>query len=214
MTLRDDLRAHLIATSVSDAAHDVAHTDRVWTNAQVIAAGETPCDMTVLLAACYFHDLINLAKNSPDRAQASKISTEAAEPVLLELGLTDNQTANACHAITAHSFSANIPPTTIEAKILQDADRIEALGAIGIARCFATTGVLGGGLFHGLDPFGIDRTLNDKAYAVDHFKIKLLRLPDAMQTASGRALAQTRADVLRGFLDQLAVELDVPISGW
>jgi len=212
--LRDRMRARLVTISVGDAAHDVAHTDRVWANAQVIAAGEIPCDMTVLLAACYFHDLVTLPKNSPDRAQASAMSADAAKPILLELGLTDNQTANACHAITAHSFSANILPTTAEAKILQDADRIEALGAIGIARCFATTGVMGGGLFHGLDPFGQDRDLDDKAYAVDHFRLKLLRLPDMMQTASGRALAATRANVLRGFLDQLAVELDAPISGW
>ena len=214
MILRDRMRARLVTISVDDAAHDVAHSDRVWANAQVIVVGEIPCDMTVLLAACYFHDLVTLPKNSPDRAQASAMSADAAKPILLELGLTDDQTANACHAITAHSFSANILPTTIEAKILQDADRIEALGAIGIARCFATTGVLGGGLFHSLDPFGADRLLNDKAYAVDHFKIKLLGLPDTMQTASGRALAQFRAGVLRDYLDQLAVELDVPVSGW
>lgn len=214
MTLRDRLRAHLVATSIPDAAHDVAHTDRVWANAQVIAAGEMPCDMTVLLAACYFHDLVTLPKDSSDRALASAMSAGATKPVLLELGLTYDQITKACHAITAHSFSANIVPTTAEAKILQDADRIEALGAIGIARCFATTGVMGGGLFHGLDPFGKGRDLDDKAYAVDHFKLKLLLLPDTMQTASGRALAKTRADVLRGFLDQLAIELGVPVSGW
>lgn len=214
MILRDELRAHLVATSVADAAHDVAHTDRVWANAQVIAAGEIPCDITVLLAACYFHDLVTLPKDSSNRALASAMSADAAKPVLQELGLTDDQIVNACHAIRAHSFSANVMPTTAEAKILQDADRIEALGAIGIARCFATTGVMGGGLFHGLDPFGKDRDLDDKAHAVDHFKLKLLLLPNTMQTASGRALAKTRADVLRGFLDQLAIELGVPVSGW
>jgi len=197
-----------------DAAHDLAHADRVWTNAQMVADGEAPCDMIVLLAACYFHDLVTLPKDNPDRAHASAMSAQAAAPVLRELGLSDDQIANACHAIAAHSFSANIPPETLEAKILQDADRIEALGAIGIARCFATTGVLGGALFHGLDPFGIDRPLNDKAYAVDHFKIKLLRLPETMQTESGRNLATNRANVLRDFLDQLASELDVPASGW
>ena len=197
-----------------DAAHDVAHTDRVWANAQIIAANETACDMTVLLAACYFHDLVTLPKNSPDRANASALSADAARPVLTKLGLTAAQVTNACHAIAAHSFSANIPPKTVEARILQDADRIEALGAIGIARCFATTGVLGGALFHGLDPFGTSRGLNDKAYAVDHFKIKLLGLPDTMQTPSGRLLAMDRANVLRDFLDQLASELDVPVSDW
>jgi len=214
MTLRDALRDHLIATSDGDAAHDVAHTDRVWANAQSIADGEAPVDMTVLLAACYFHDLVTLPKDSPDRARASALSADAAAPVLATLGLSPAQIDSARHAITAHSFSARIPPETLAAKILQDADRIEALGAIGIARCFATTGVLGGALFHGLDPFGTNRDLNDKAYAVDHFKIKLLRLPDTMQTASGRKLAQARAGVLRDFLDQLALELDVPVSGW
>lgn len=214
MSLRRALRAHLIASGAGDAAHDVAHTDRVWANTQVIADGEAPCDMTVLLAACYFHDLVTLPKDSPDRARASALSAEAAAPVLRTLGLTETQIANTCHAITAHSFSANIMPETLEAKILQDADRIEALGAIGIARCFATTGVLGGALFHGLDPFGKGRPLNDKAYAVDHFRIKLLKLPATMQTASGRNLAEDRANVLRDFLDQLASELDVPASGW
>lgn len=214
MTLRDDLRSHLIAFNLGNTAHDVTHSDRVWANAQAITAGEVPCDMKVLLAACYFHDLITLAKNSPDRALASQMSADAAKPILLNFGLTNTQTKNACHAITAHSFSTCIQPQTIEAKILQDADRIDALGAIGIARCFATAGVLGSELFHKLDPFGSKRPLNDKAYAVDHFKIKLLSLPHTMHTTSGRTLAQTRANVLRNFLNQLAVELDMPVSEW
>ena len=214
MTLRANLRALLSEQTAGDAAHDVAHTDRVWANAQVIASGEPACDMTVLLAACYLHDLVTLPKDSPERARASALSAQAARLPLAALGLCDDQINAACHAIEAHSFSANIMPQTLEAKILQDADRIEALGAIGIARCFATTGVLGGALFHGLDPFGKSRPLNDKAYAVDHFKVKLLRLPDTMQTTSGRNLAEDRANVLRDFLDQLASELDVPASGW
>ena len=73
---------------------------------------------------------------------------------------------------------------------------------------------MGGGLFHGLDPFGLDRRLDDKAYAVDHFKIKLLNLPATMQTTTGCKLAEDRANVLRDFLDQLATELDVAVSGW
>ncbi len=214
MMLRTALRAYLSATGGGDAAHDVSHTDRVWANAQVISGGEMPCDMTVLLAACYLHDLVSLPKDSPERAGASALSAQAARPVLAGLGLSDAQIIAACHAIEAHSFSANITPETLEAKVLQDADRIEALGAIGIARCFATTGVLGGALFHGVDPFGTARPLNDKAYAVDHFKTKLLGLPETMQTKTGKMLAEDRANVLRDFLDQLASELDVSASGW
>lgn len=214
MMLRTALRAYLDAIGGGDAAHDIAHTDRVWANAQIISDGEAPCDVTALLAACYLHDLVSLPKDSPERARASAKSAQAARPVLAGLGLSNAQVTTACHAIEAHSFSANIVPETLEAKILQDADRIEALGAIGIARCFATTGVLGGALFHGIDPFGASRSLDDKAYAVDHFKIKLLGLPKTMQTKTGRMLADDRANVLRDFLDQLASELDVPASGW
>ncbi|WP_458792165.1 HD domain-containing protein [Yoonia sp. MH D7] len=192
----------------------MSHTDRVWANAKVISGGEEPCDMAVLLASCYLHDLVSVPKDSPERTRASRLSAQAARPALAGFGLTDQQINATCHAIEAHSFSANITPETLEAKVLQDADRIEALGAIGIARCFATTGVLGGALFHGGDPFGTARPLNEKAYAVDHFKVKLLGLPATMQTKTGRMLAQDRANVLRDFLDQLASELDVSASGW
>ncbi|MGK7489577.1 HD domain-containing protein, partial [Salmonella enterica] len=70
--------------------------------------------------------------------------------------------AGICHAIEAHSFSAKIAPTTPEAKIVQDADRLEALGAIGLARVFAVSGALGVALFDADDPFADRRPLNDK----------------------------------------------------
>lgn len=98
------------------------------------------------------------------------------------------------HAIEAHSFSAKISPTTIEAKIVQDADRLEALGAIGLARVFAVSGALGVALFDAEDPFAQRRVLDDRQYALDHFQTKLLQLPLTMQTNHGRYLAQHNAD--------------------
>ncbi|MFA9353024.1 hydrolase, partial [Escherichia coli] len=76
--------------------------------------------------------------------------------------------------IEAHSFSAKIAPETLEAKIVQDADRLEALGAIGLARVFAVSGALGVALFDAEDPFARQRGLDDKQYALDHFQTKLL----------------------------------------
>jgi uncharacterized protein len=212
--LQKALRAHLLDAANSDSAHDVGHTDRVWANSQRIASDEVACDMIVLLAACYLHDLVTLPKNDPQRHLASQMSADAASPVLNELGYTQAQTLRIQHAIIAHSFSANVPPETIEAKVLQDADRIEALGAIGIARCFAVSGALGRPLFHSEDPFATERPLDDSTYAVDHFACKLLRLPDTMQTVGGRKLAQERANTMRQFLDDLAVELNVSVSNW
>ncbi|MCP5995663.1 HD domain-containing protein, partial [Klebsiella pneumoniae] len=74
------------------------------------------------------------------------------------------------HAIEAHSFSAGIAPQSLEAKIVQDADRLEALGAIGLARVFAVSGALGTALFDADDPFAGARALDDKAFALDHFQ--------------------------------------------
>ena len=202
--LKPHRRAALPATT--DSAHDPAHADRVYRNALTIT-GDTPVDADVLISACYLHDLVTLPKDHPDRHLASAMSASAAAPILRDLGLSAAQISATQHAITAHSYSANIPPETAEAKILQDADRIEALGAIGLARVFAVSGSLNRPLFHGTDPFAHHRPLDDQTYAVDHFFVKLLALPDTMQTDGGRALAQTRANVLRDYLTTLAAEL-------
>ena len=120
-----------------------------------------------------------------------------------EIRLDDEDIGNT----PAHSFSANIAPRTLEARALQDADRLEALGAIGLARVFSIAGQLGSSLFNGEDPFAKNRPLDDRRYAVDHFEVKLLRLPETMQTTAGRNMAEERADVMRSFLRSLASEL-------
>ena len=112
-----------------------------------------------------------------------------------------------CHAIAAHSFSAQIAPLTTEAKIVQDADRLEALGAIGLARVFAVSGALGVALFDAEDPLAQHRPLDDKRYALDHFQTKLLKLPQTMQTVRGKQLAQHNAQFLVEFMAKLSAEL-------
>ncbi|MDE1996297.1 MAG: HD domain-containing protein [Rhizobiaceae bacterium] len=191
----------------TDASHDINHARRVMRAALQIAATEGGGDEEVIIAAAYLHDWVNLPKNHPDRAHASRLSAEAARPILAALGFTSDRIEAACHVISAHSFSANIPPETLEARALQDADRLEALGAIGLARVFSIAGQLGNGLFDGEDPFAQRRPLDDRRYAIDHFEVKLLRLPETMQTAAGRAMAEERADVMRRFLRSLAQEL-------
>lgn len=200
--------AFLAHDDESDASHDINHARRVRRSALDIAAGEGGGDERVIIAAAYLHDWINLPKNHPDRARASTLAAEAARPILASLGFDDASVEATCHAIAAHSFSAGIAPETLEAKALQDADRLEALGAIGLARTFAIAGQLGTRLFDGEDPFATARPLDDRRYCVDHFAVKLLRLPETMQTAAGRKLADRRAAVLRRFLAELAEELD------
>ena len=178
-----------------DAAHDLCHFRRVWATAQKLAADDD-VDMLVILTACYFHDIVSLAKKETRRLLREEFVQFPAEKI-----------EAVCHAIAAHSFSAQIAPLTTEAKIVQDADRLEALGAIGLARLFAVSGALGLALFDGEDPFAQHRPLDDKRYALDHFQTKLLKLPQTMQTARGKQLAQHNAQFLVEFMAKLGAEL-------
>lgn len=211
--LRARLRAVVAQRMETDPAHDLAHLDRVWTNAQAIAGAQA--DIPVLLAACYLHDLVNLPKNDPNRLFASRRSAAESGPILAKLGFSDDQVQAAQHAIAAHSFSANIPPQTLEARILRDADRLDALGAIGIARTFSVSGALGRVLYDPADPFAEARPLDDLRYSIDHWKVKLLTLPDDMLTDAGKQIAQVRAGRMFQFLEDFAAEIGASIpNSW
>lgn len=203
--LRDQLRGIVQDQMALDSAHDLAHLDRVWMNAQNIADGAG--DVSVLMAASYLHDLVNLAKDDPNRALASRQSAGKAGPVLTSLGFSSEQIKAIQHAIEAHSFSAGIPPESFEAEVLRDADRLDSLGAIGIARTFLVAGALGLALYDPTDPFAQSRTLDDGMYSLDHWQVKLLKLPDGMITDMGRDLAQKRVKVMLQYLEDLSGEI-------
>lgn len=190
----------------SDAAHDLSHFHRVWAVARHILQQHPAADALVVLAACYLHDLVNLPKNHPQRTQASRMAATQARQLLADAGFPADKLAAVAHAIEAHSFSANIPPRSVEACIVQDADRMDALGAIGLARLFYTSGRMGGQLAHPENPLGTGRVLDDRAYALDHIAVKLEKLPDMMQTAAGRAMAAERLEWLLAFRQQFAEE--------
>ncbi|WP_270725101.1 HD domain-containing protein [Shimia sp. Alg240-R146] len=205
--LRAALRDVVLAHMAADAAHDLAHLDRVWANCQEIAAGEDAPDMRVLLAAAYLHDLVNLPKDNPQRDQASRMAAEQAAPILAGLGFADAEIKAIQHAIATHSFSAGLEPDSAEAYILRDADRLDALGAIGIARTFAVAGDLKLALYDPVDPFAERRALDDRAWALDHWPVKLFRLSEGMTTATGRVIAEKRVSQMRAFAKGLAAEI-------
>ncbi|OED41535.1 hydrolase [Endozoicomonas sp. (ex Bugula neritina AB1)] len=191
-----------------DASHDFSHFQRVWKTASQLVEHEADVNSLVVLAACYFHDIVVMPKNSPLRSKASTLAAEKTEECLYELGFPEELIDSVCHSVKAHSFSAGITPETIEAKIVQDADRMEALGAIGLARCFYTGGLLKQKLFDPQDPMAESRDLNDRQYSLDHFESKLLKLSGTMQTQAGKAMAEKNSNYLREFRAKLLRELD------
>jgi len=192
----------------ADAAHDISHIRRVVTNARRLTALED-ADALVTLTAAWLHDCVPIAKDDPRRSEGSRLAAEAAVEFLSGTSFRDDRLDAVHHAIEAHSFSAGIPARSLEAKVVQDADRLDSLGAIGIARCLLVGGRLGRNLASPDDPFCDSREPDDSLYTVDHFYAKLLKLPATMQTAAGREVAEQRAQVMRDYLDTLRAELDV-----
>lgn len=197
--LRDQMRD-------TDAAHDRAHVERVVNTARRLADDED-ASREIVIPAAWLHDCVVVPKNSPDRAHASQQAAKVARTFLSNAGYPEQWIAPIEHAIAAHSYSANIPPETTEAKVVQDADRLDALGAVGIARCFMVGGDLGHALYNPDDPFCEDRPPDDDAYSIDHFYAKLLNLPDTMKTDAGRKEAERRAQFMRSYLEELSSEI-------
>lgn len=195
------------ASAVSpDGAHDLAHIRRVWVNAFAIAAQEGGAD-EVLAASVLLHDCVAVEKNSPLRSQASRLAADRAVEILTGLGWASPQTEAVHHAIAAHSFSAGVPPNSLHARVLQDADRLDAIGMIGIARCFYTGGRMGSALYHPDDPLAAHRKLDDAAYALDHFRAKLFHLRDGFQTPTGAAMAAERHSRMAEFVAAFEAEI-------
>ncbi len=190
----------------NDGAHDASHLDRVWRSAEALLARHPEADALVVMAASYLHDLVNLPKDDPERAQASRRSAALARERLAQRGFPADRLDAVAHAIEAHSFSAAIPATTIEARIVQDADRLDALGAIGLARMFYVAGSMGRALAHPSDPLAESREPDDRAWTLDHIVVKLARLPEMMQTEAGRDMANERLGKLLVFRKEFAQE--------
>lgn len=193
----------------ADSAHDPAHLDRVVGMARCLAHLEG-ATMDVVVPAAWLHDCVAVPKDSPGRAEASTMAAAAASRFLKEQGYPKEWIPQIEHAIEAHSYSGAVAPKTREAKIVQDADRLDALGAVGLARCFMVGGALGQSFYDPEDPFCDNRTPDDTTYTVDHFYEKLLDLPDTMQTEAGRDEAARRASFMKTYLRQLAAEIGEP----
>jgi uncharacterized protein len=200
------LRGFVADQPGADPGHGPAHLERVVATALRLAA-EEGARPEVVLPAAWLHDCVHVAKDSPDRASASQLAAEHALRFLEAAGYPRDVLPDIRHAIEAHSYSAGIPPRTVEAKVVQDADRLDALGAIGLTRCIAVGAALGRPVYEPGDPFCRSRAPDDRGASVDHFYTKLLKLAGTMQTEAGRREAERRTDFLRAFLAQLESEI-------
>jgi len=200
------LRKHVkTMMAKNDPAHDFEHVLRVYANAERICKKEK-ADKKLVLTAALLHDIVSFPKSDPRSKTSSTKSAIKAKKILQKLLYSYEEIKIIINAIENHSFSKNKTPKTLEGKILQDADRLDALGAIGIARTFAVGGAENRSFYNSSDPFCLSRKPNDQEWTLDHFYKKLLVLESKMNTKSGKVEAKRRTKIIKKFLNDLKLE--------
>jgi uncharacterized protein len=190
-----------------DPAHDFCHVMRVYKNAELIGMRES-AEMEILLTAVLLHDLVVYPKGSAKSSKSADDSADIAEKLLQHYNYSENKIDRICYCIRTHGYSNKLIPSTIEGKILQDADRLDAIGAIGIARTFSVSGSENRSFYNASDPFcKSKRECDDKQWTLDHFQTKLLNLQNSMHTLTARELAKERTKFMKLFVEQLEREI-------
>jgi len=206
MNVINSLKQEVYNLMINDSAHDFDHIMRVFKNAQKICKKENAHEKLVL-SAVLLHDIVSYPKFDKRSKLSSIKSAEKSKKILKKFNFTKEEIQTISDAIRDHSFSRNKIPATIEGKILQDADRLDAIGAIGIARVFAVSGSEKRPFYNVKDPFCKNRVPNDEIWALDHFYRKLFKLESLMNTKSGKIEAKKRTKVLKDFLNELKKEI-------
>lgn len=189
----------------SMACHDIEHVFRVVKLAGKIGRAEG-CDMEILLAAAYMHDLGRPHEFRDPSICHAKKSVELAKPILEKVGFPAGKIPAVLHAIECHRYSSGKIPGSLEGKILQDADRLDVLGAVGIIRVFMYNGLHKRPAYNREDPFR-RKSQPDDTCALDHFYQKILKLRDTLHTKTAREMAAGRDRFVKGFLAELENEI-------
>ncbi|WP_160060728.1 HD domain-containing protein [Psychromonas sp. L1A2] len=196
----------IVANMKTDLAHDLLHVKRVVKLAFEIAI-EEQAELNVVLPAAWLHDCLSYPKNHALRSLSSLHAADKAIIFLRSIDYPEQYLLPIHHAISAHSVSGGLMADTLEAQIVQDADRLDALGAIGIARCIQVSSQLQRPLYSPEDAFAVDREVDDQRFTIDHFYKKLLKLAASMNTEVGKKIALQRTQFIESYLQQLALEI-------
>ncbi len=187
-------------------AHDFEHVMRVLKNAQKISKKEKG-NIKIITAAVLLHDIVSYPKSDPRSKNSSLESASKAKKMLRGCGFKKYEIELIYDAIRDHSYSRGATPQTLEGKILQDADRLDAIGSIGIARAFSVGGAVRRPIYNNRDPFCKRRHPDDKHWTLDHFPKKLLFLDKTMNTRTATLEARRRIRIMKAFLRQLRREI-------
>jgi uncharacterized protein len=183
--------------------HSLQHSKRVLELCLRIAEEEREGDPFILQAVAILHDIAIPVSGRKDHA---KESAKIAEKILKRIDFPEKNAERVLYTIKTHRFSDKKTPNTVEAKIFQDADRLDAIGAIGIARCFAFGGRKERALYDKTevpDEYDPEKEVS----SLTHIKEKLLKIKDSLHTTTAKRIAEERHQFTIEFIERLALEI-------
>lgn len=194
---------------MSDSAHDKEHVYRVLANAMVIAQVQQNVDYDVLICACLLHDIGRADQLRDPTLCHAKVGAEKAYGWLLENGFSEAFAQKVQSAIQTHRFRKNMPPESEEAKVLFDADKLDVVGAIGVARTLVYKGTVSDPLYNRTAEGKISNGREDMSPSFfQEYCYKLEKLYDRFYTEKGRKLALQRRAAAVGFYENLYREVN------
>lgn len=208
-----------VKNELSASSHDMEHTFRVMKIALKIAKSQPNADVEVIKIAALLHDIARVKEDSdPSRKiDHSILGAEIAENILRKLNYSEDFIKNVTHCIRSHRFRGNEKPETIEAKILSDADKLDALGAVGIGRAFMIAGEWGEPLykeFKGIEEYISGNTINGRVLdQKEHspnieFEVKLKKIPERLFTDEAKSIARERLTFMEKFFKRIEQEIN------
>jgi uncharacterized protein len=204
-------------------AHDINHVMRVYNLCLGLARYEPTVDLDVLRTAALLHDIARTKEDEDARllgVDHAILGAELSAEILRKLGYPKEKIERVKHCIASHRFRGENPPRTIEAKILSDADKLDVLGATGIARSFTIGGENGQKIYSEtqIDEYIKENLVGGKANGriIDpskhasnlEFETKFKQIPDRLYTLKAREIARERLEYMKQFFERLKREID------
>ena len=212
----------LVKRELSVAAHDMEHAMRVYKQCLHLAKFEDNVDIHILKTAAILHDIAR-AREDNDRSRTidhASLGAKMSEKILRHLDYSEDHIKQITHCIRSHRFRESETPETVEAKMLFDADKLDVLGPVGIARSFMISGAFGQSMYldTDLDDYIKENLLEGKpdGRIIDvskhspnlEFENKFRRIPGRLYTQKGREIGQKRLDYMEKFFKDLKKQLD------
>ena len=192
----------------AESGHDFDHVLRVLALAERLARAEG-ADVEIVRTAALLHDIARADEDATNSGDHAQMAAERARALLVERGVAPKRAGAVAHAIAAHRFRGTTTPQTLEAKILFDADKLDSIGAIGIARAYAISGVLNQRLWSDVAPDAVATRdqHNSNHTAVAEFVVKLSKVRERVHTAAARQIADERHAYMAAFFERLGREV-------